>query len=130
MSILSKIRPCVGAWANTALKKVTSSPSLSEKAASQALQNLNQYTLELYARQKAIVRAQLGQKTPVILANQNLLSLRYNNIRRDVEYIPKQYHDLKALAHSPIAVYMACLRGDAQESERLLMKLEGLFRPY
>lgn len=131
MSILiSKITPRITLWANATLKKVTKVPSLIEKTASQALQNFNQYTLELYAQQKAKVRGQLGQKIPVILANQNHLSSRYRNIRRDIEYIPEQYHVLKALAHIPIAIHTARQMEDAQESDRLLVKLEGLFRPY
>lgn len=112
------------------VKEVTSAPSLPERIASQALQSLNQYTLELYARQKAAVRNQLGQNIPVILANQNRLSSRYRNVRRDVEYIPEQYHQLKALAHIPMAVYSVLEQQDTQELDRLRRELEGLFRPY
>lgn len=127
-SLIKKTSPYIRLWANAALKTVTSASPLQEKTASQALQSLNQYTLGLYARQKAKVREQLGQKIPVILANQNYLSSRYRNIRRDVEYIPEQYHVLKALAHIPIAIHTARQMEDTQESGRLLVKLEGLFR--
>lgn len=129
-SPISKISSYVTIWANATLKKITSAPPLQEKTASQALQSLNQYTLELYAQQKAKVRSQLGRKIPVILANQNHLSTRYRDIQRDVEYIPEQYHVLKALAHIPIAIHTARQMKDTQESDRLLVKLEGLFRPY
>ena len=129
-SLISKIPPCKAVWTNAMVKKVTSAPSLPERTASQALQSLNQYTLELYARQKAAVRNQLGQNIPVILANQNRLSSRYRNVRRDVEYIPEQYHQLKALAHIPMAVYSVLEQQDTQELDRLRRELEGLFRPY
>lgn len=129
-SLISKMRPCIAVWTNAMGKKVTTAPSLPERTASQALQSLNQYTLELYARQKAKVRVQLGQKIPVILANQNHLSSRYRDIRRDIEYIPEQYHVLKALAHIPIAVHTVLGLQDTQEIDRQCGKLEGLFRPY
>lgn len=127
---ISKIPNCITTWANATLKRVTSATPLTERTALQALQDLNQYTLELYAGQKAKVRAQLGQKIPVILANQNLLVSKYRGIRRGIEYIPQQYHVLKALAHIPIAIHTARQMEDTQESERLFVKLEGLFRPY
>ena len=129
-SLISKVSPCVTTWANTTLRKVTRVPSLKETKALQTLQNLNQYTLEVYARQKAKVKDQLGKKIPVILANQNHLSSRYRHIRRDVEYVPEQYHLLKALAHIPIAIHTTRQMQDTRESDRLLSKLEGLFRPH
>ena len=129
-SLISKISPYMTLWAKAIPKKVTAAAPLQEKTASQALQSLNQYTLELYARQKAKTRSQLGQNIPVILANQNHLSSRYRGIQRNVEYIPEQYHVLKALAHIPIAIHTARQMEDTQESDRLLVKLEGLFRSY
>ncbi len=129
-SQISKISPCVAGWANAMVKKVRITPSLPERTVSLALESLNQYTWELYARKKATVRSQLGAKIPLILANQNSLSSRYRGLRTDVEYIPEEYHVLKALAHTPIAVHMAHQIEDEEESERLQMKLEGLFKPY
>jgi hypothetical protein len=114
----------------TAQTKVAGARSLREKIASQALQNFNQHTLELYAQQKAKVKNQLGQKIPVLLANQNHLISRYGGIRKEVEYIPESYHVLKALAHIPIAIHTVRQLENAQASDQLIVKLEGLFRPY
>ncbi len=129
-SLIPKISSCIAGWASTMLKNVRTTPSLPERSVSLALQSLNQYTLDLYARKKLAVKRQLGDKIPLILANQNNLSSRYRGIQTDVEYIPQEYHLLKALAHTPIAVHMAHQIRDEQESERLEMKLEGLFTPY
>jgi hypothetical protein len=110
------------------LRKVATVPLAT--LVSQTLQNLNQHTLEIYARKKALVKDQLGERIPVILVNQNHLSSRYRHIRRIVEYVPEQYHLLKALAHIPIAVHTILGLQDTQELDRLRRKLEGLFRPY
>lgn len=127
-SLISKILPCINTWSNTMVRKT---PTVcSGTAVSQALQNVNRHTMEIYAQKKAQVKAQLGKGIPIILANQNLLSTRYRNIRRDVEYVPEQYHLLKAIAHIPIAVYTALGLKDAQELDKLRVELEGLFRPY
>lgn len=124
-SLIQKISPRANTWGNIKAVAVPSGTTVS-----QALQNLNQHTLEIYARKKALVRDQLGKGIPVILDNQNHLSSRYRDIRRDVEYVPEQYHLLKALAHIPIAVHTVLGLKDTQELDRLRGKLEGLFRPY
>ncbi|MEN9344036.1 MAG: hypothetical protein RLZZ453_823 [Chlamydiota bacterium] len=126
--LTSKISPCLSKWGNLALIK--NPPVLPGASVSQALQRLNQYTLEIYAQKKALVKGELGKSIPVIIANQNRLSSMYRANRRDVEYIPEEYHLLKALAHIPIAVHTVLELQNTQESIKLYAELEGLFRPY
>jgi hypothetical protein len=129
MSTISKLYTHVSMglrrYTTTKLRSTTSPTSIIGERALEELRNLNQYTLDLYARRKREMKDKLGKEIPVILANQDRLTTLYGGTQSTVEYVPREYHALKAIAHVPIAIDTTREREDARI---LLPKLESLFR--
>lgn len=63
------------------------------------LDEMNHLWLSAYAARKTKTKNSLGAKEPVILLNGDDLILRYNGKREIHRYVPKEYHQLKSIAH-------------------------------
>ncbi len=102
-------------------------PKPKDKEDSDALQQLNQATRDAHAKMRAFALERSG---PIVIAEFDRLILLHKQKRIEADVVPPLYHDLKAVAHSPLGVFLTLARMDANALSEAdladLKKLRGL----
>jgi len=79
------------------------------------LLKLNQAFRKAYAANRKIV---LTKTSPIVIASGDDLVLHRDGKRTEVKVTPPLYHDLKTIAHVPLAIYTLLAAGDVSTEEQ------------